>query len=242
MSDVWAFEPIEEGQSLRALPVSEACGIITLGLTSDIDQTLVDDALKPLDTELAGFGLKDYRLLGTKDFTVEANWKLVTDLSLESYHFHTLHRDSVAEILSAGATVDTFERHSRWAFPMKTIARLAELAQSEWPDAVEGSITYTLYPGVMVLVNSLGAQMIRAEPGATPDTCRVSYRGLCRPDCDEEDARAAYEFGGGVFENEDLPAAAASQRGIAARGGVFPLGRNEPLLQFWHKLWRSALK
>ena len=36
--------------------------------------------------------------------------------------------------------------------------------------------------------------------------------------------------------------AAACQQGLAAGGRDLLLGRNEPLLQFWHRLWHEAVQ
>ena len=84
--------------------------------------------------------------------------------------------------------------------------------------------------------SSGGGGCFREHPGAT----RVSYSGVHAPDCDAGAAQQAYEFGGDVFAREDLPVAEQCQRGIVARGGDYPLGANEPLLQFWHRLWQEA--
>jgi len=98
---------------------------------------------------------------------------------------------------------------------------------------------------VMFVVNSLGAQMIRAEPGARPGESRVTFVGVygnsSGHDCNVEQARQAYEFGGDVFAREDLPIAEDCQRGLEAGRRDLLLGRNEPLLHFWHQQWRAAL-
>ena len=231
------FATSTEDCALPRLPVTEKHGIVVVGPSSDIEQQSVDSALEEIGLELNGFQFSQYKLIERKHFDVAANWKLVNDLSLESYHFRTLHRESVAQILASNAVVDTFGRHSRWAFPLKSIARLAALEESEWPDKVEGSVTYTLYPGVMLLVNQSGAQMIRAEPGKTPDSAVVTYVGMCTAESNFDEARAAFEFGGEVFGREDLPVAEQCQRGLQARGGQYILGANEPLLHFWHRQW-----
>lgn len=231
------FDTAPEDCSLVRLPVSEKHGIVVVGISSDITQEMADSALEELGSELESFGFKDYRVIERKHIDVAANWKLVNDLSLESYHFKTLHRESIAQFLAPNAVVDTFGRHSRWAFPLKSIARLADLDESEWPDSIEGSVTYTLYPGVMLLVNATGAQIIRAEPGISPDSSVVTYVGMYAPESDPDEANGAYQFGGEVFGDEDLPVAEECQRGLRARGGNYSLGANEPLLQFWHKQW-----
>lgn len=236
------FSTPKEDAGLQRLPVSERGGIIVVGPNPAIAQGAVDGALTEISEELGSFEFQHYRQLVRRDITVNANWKLINDLSLESYHFSNLHRDSVAQFLAANAIFDHWDKSSRWAFPLKSIIDLASKAQGEWPDSLQGSCTYTLYPGVMVVVNALGAQMIRAEPGATPGTSRVTYTGMCIADCDEEAARSACEFGAEVFTTEDLPMAEACQRGLEATTKALPLGRNEPLLQFWHGLWQRAIE
>ena len=94
----------------------------------------------------------------------------------------------------------------------------------------------------MFIVNALGAQMIRAEPGNTPQESRLVYAGVCADHGKTEQARQAYEFGGDVFAGEDLPMAEDCQQGLKAQPRDLLLGRNETLLQFWHALWREALE
>lgn len=236
------FQTTQSDCSLVALPVSEKYGIVVVGTRPDLPLDEVNSALDEVGSDLESFGLAGYRPLERRQFSVKANWKLVNDLSLESYHFATLHRDSVAQVLTANSVVDTYRRSSRWAFPLKSVGRLADLDEQEWPEAVEGSVTYTLYPGVMVIVNALGAQMIRAEPGGGPGESTVIYTGVARPDCDLEQARQAYDFGGQVFAEEDLPVAEQCQRGLEATGRDQVLGGNEPLLQFWHRLWQQDIE
>lgn len=236
------FETAKIESGLAPLAVAEKSGIVIVGLNAEMPQRDVDSALGSLAEELANFDFAQYTRIDRQHLDVNANWKLVNDLSLESYHFSVLHRDSVATVLASSAVVDTYGRESRWAFPLKSIAQLNDMDEADWPDAIEGSCTYTLFPGVMIIVNGSGAQMIRAEPGATPESSRVVYVGLAGKNCALEDARQAYRFGGDVFEKEDLPMAELCQRGLEAGRRDLIIGKNEPLLQFWHRLWGDAVK
>ncbi len=238
-ADSFSTQAIDLG--LTALPVSERAGIIVIGMSSDVPQIELDRALNGFEDELTQFGFAGCQVLDRRQYEVAANWKLVTDLSLESYHFNVLHRNSVAEVLAHNAIVDCAGNNSRWAFPFKTIVRLGDLDEVDWPDAVEGSVTYTLFPSVMLIANASGVQMIRAEPGSRPDRARVSYVGLASSDVDSDIAMQSYEFGGDVFVNEDLPMAEQCQRGIRATGRPLIIGRNEPLLQFWHRQWHQFI-
>ena len=226
--------------ALTELPVSEACGIVVIGLSQDVDVTPANAGYEAIAAELQNHHLKTFKALDRKEFEVAANWKLINDLSLESYHFPVLHRDTVAQVLSAASIFDAYDRCSRWAFPWMTIGRLDELDEKDWPDQLEGSCTYTLFPGVMVIINASGAQMIRAEPGSAPNHTRVSYVGLVHPETDEAEGRSGYEFGGKVFVEEDLAAAIECQKGLEAAGKDLILGTNEALLQFWHRLWAAS--
>ena len=172
---------------------------------------------------------------------VAANWKLITELSLESYHFNVLHRNSVAELLLDKPIFDFFGKHTRWAFPLRTITELKDLPEAQWPAELQGSRTYTLFPGVMVIVNASGAQMIRCEPGLEPGLSRVTYCGLRWPHIPEQVALDAFTFGGEVFFSEDLPMAEQTQRGIQS-GKHITFGSNECLLSYWHTLWTESLK
>lgn len=236
-----SFSTDVEHCALPRLAVSEKYGVVVVAPNRSMTQQTVDCALDEIGQELQDCKFEHYRSLGREHYSVNANWKLINDLSLESYHFSNLHRNSVAQMLESNAVVDQWQQHSRWAFPLKSITELAELPEQQWPNDLHGSCTYTLYPGVMLILNTLGAQMIRAEPGTLPGKSNVTYASVFAPGCDEAAAKRASDFGQDVFATEDLPMAEACQRGLAASGQSLPLGRNEPLLQFWHRLWDEAV-
>jgi len=237
-----SFSTPKSKGGLTPLPVAEVSGIVIVGLHEAVQQHAVEAALGSLGEEIASFNLDQFQRIDRRVLNVEANWKLVNDLSLESYHFNVLHRDSVATVLAPNAVVETFARESRWAFPLKSIERLNDLSEGDWPYSIEGSCTYTIYPGVMIIVNSSGAQMIRAEPGAAPGKSRVTYIGIAGQNVTLDEATQAYNFGGEVFEKEDLPMSEQCQRGLSAGQRDLLIGKNEPLLQFWHRLWNDALR
>lgn len=234
-------------RGLQPLPVSDRSGLIVVGLKPEMLQTTVDSHLQDIEAELAGFDLHKMHFLETRRFEVKANWKLIAGLSYESYHFATLHRDSVASWLKANYIADFFaspgnKGHSRWSFPLIGIEKLKTKPESSWPRFVPGAVSHAFFPGTVMITNPEDAQMIRTEPGNTPDTSIVYYTGVFRHAEKREDSYASYDFGGKAFENEDLPAAIECQQGISAARKDFPIGRNEPVVQFWHRQWREYLK
>jgi phenylpropionate dioxygenase-like ring-hydroxylating dioxygenase large terminal subunit len=236
------FDKADKNCGLKPLPVSDRSGLIVVGLNPDIPQTLVDNHLADIEDQFAGFGFREMHSLETRRFEVKANWKLIAALSYESYHFATLHRDSVAQWLRANYVYDTFNnKHSRWSFPMKGIEKLKDKDDASLPNAIPGAVSHALFPGTVMITNPEDAQIIRTEPGLTVDTAVVYYTGVFRHKEKMEDSRAAYDFGGQAFENEDLPAAIECQQGLTTGRDTIHIGRNEPVVQFWHRLWREKL-
>lgn len=235
------FDPAGPECHLQSLAVSEKAGLIVVGLTPSMPQVTVDSALEDISEELIPFGFDKMHALETRRLDVKANWKLVAGLSHESYHFASLHRNSVAPVLKPNAVFDTFKKHSRWAFALNDITALADKPESEWPRFLPGAVNHTLMPGTVLITNPEDAQMIRVEPGNSPGESIVYYSGVCRYLKNMDNAKAAYEFGGDVFSNEDLPAAEQCQQGLAAGQPTVIFGKNEPIVQFWHQLWNKIL-
>lgn len=236
------FEKADKSCGLKQLPVSDKSGLIVIGLHADMPQEQVDHHLDDIQDQFKGFGFHEMNSLETRKFEVKANWKLIAALSYESYHFATLHRDTVAQWLRPNAVYDTFNnKHSRWSFAMKGTEKLKDKDPSQWPDAVPGAVSHALFPGTVVITNPEDAQIIRTEPGNSVDTAIVYYTGVCRHKEKMEASRAAYDFGGQAFEQEDLPAAIECQQGLSAGREKIFIGANEPVVQFWHRLWREKL-
>jgi phenylpropionate dioxygenase-like ring-hydroxylating dioxygenase large terminal subunit len=236
-----AFDTADASCNLLELPVSDRSGLLVVGLRSDIDRHAVEHALDAIAPAFAGFGFERMHTIETQRFEVAANWKLVVGLSHESYHFATLHRTTLSPLMTAHAAIDEFGRHTRWAFPLRGIERLNDIDESEWPALPQAVLSHTVFPGTVIVVSHNDAQMIRVEPGASPDSSVIYYSGVCADPARSEESRQAYRFGGDIFSREDLRAALECQQGLAAGRPAVIIGRNEPIVQFWHRSWNAAL-
>ncbi|MFO0690257.1 MAG: aromatic ring-hydroxylating dioxygenase subunit alpha [Myxococcota bacterium] len=237
-----SFDAADAGCDLVRLPVSDRSGLLVVGLRPSVSQGAVDDHLVEIEAQLAGLGLERAQTLDERRYDVAASWKLVSMLSYESYHFASLHRDTVATMFEANAIADVFGRHSRWAFALKGTDKLLEQDPSAWPDHFPGALSFQLFPGTVLITTWEIAQLIRSEPGARPGESVVHVVGGYFDAAKREVLQANYDLGRVAFEQEDLPAAVESQRGIALRGGRFFVGRNEPIVAFWLGQWRDALR
>lgn len=237
-----AFEPDRADTNLQPLPISEGGGLLVVGAHPEMRADRVDAALDEIATQFEGLGFEQMRRIGAKRIEVAANWKLVVSLSHEGYHFQTLHPESLAPIMTGHTVVDEFGRHTRWAFPMRGIEALAEKPEADWPSRPAAALVHTLHPGTVVVANQGNAQMIRVEPGDHPGASVVHFSSVADPDEALAESLATYESGLAIFETEDLPMAIESQRGIESGRRPVVFGRNEPVVQLWHRRWLEALE
>ena len=104
-----AFEGLDRRDlGLIPVPVTERFGVILarIGSEESID---VADELAGLGPELAEYGFEDFRFLPSAAGTFDANWKLIHDTFMESYHVFSLHRDTLApDMLSMPFVGDIF--------------------------------------------------------------------------------------------------------------------------------------
>jgi phenylpropionate dioxygenase-like ring-hydroxylating dioxygenase large terminal subunit len=240
-----AFDPEASLPRLQPLPVSDAGGLIVIGLRPEMGPLRVEHALDDITNELEGHGLEQMILVGSDRFEVAANWKLVVNLSHEGYHFATLHRDSLGPMMTGHSVADEFGLHTRWAFPLRGIESLRDKDEADWPAFPRAAVNHTLFPGTVVVANQGNAQMIRVEPGEHPGSSVVYFSSVSETaegsDEVSEAALATYEFGRKIFAGEDLPMAEECQRGIEAARRPVVYGRNEPVVQMWQRRWSQEL-
>ena len=235
------FAPADADCDLTRLPVSDRSGLIVVGLRPDLPQSRVDEHLAELEPELGGLGFEQAHRLDVNRYEVPASWKLVSMLSYESYHFASLHRETVATMFESNAIADFFGRHSRWAFALKGTGELAGRDPRSLPDQFPGALSHQVFPGTVLITTWEIAQLIRSEPGPTPGSSVVHTANVYFDESKREELMPNVALGQQAFEQEDLPAAIETQQGLAAGRQRFFAGTNEPIVQFWLRQWREAV-
>lgn len=235
------FDGIDEATlGLKPLPVSEAKGLVIVGLQADIEVAGHLDSVAPA----LAYPFENYQHLETREFPVDANWKLVVDVNFEGYHFPFLHKNSLHPIALGHASFDLFERHCRWAFPLRSIDRLRDLPEEQWPDCFEGTVVYFLFPSCVLVEGPATSQMIRIYPGSHPGEAQVQFSYMLTGPATEEERVFHLEgakFANELLRGEDFVAAAECQQGFEAGRDSIVVGRNEPLLQHLHRVWDQAV-
>jgi nitrite reductase/ring-hydroxylating ferredoxin subunit len=226
---------------LRPLPSREAGGLIWLAREeSDFADA---DALAP---EFDAFGLAGHHLYRRRVHDVAANWKLIMDAFLESYHVQRLHSSTIARFFTDGITVgDTIGVHQRSA--VGRTEYLARIDHRDWA-ALRSAITfaYQLFPATIIIMSPDYVNLMVLMPQAVDRTLVEDFMLIPEPPrtAEEEDhwARSWTLLDEGVFAGEDYRAAALGQNGLASGSiGQVTLGTLETGIRLFHDLVEAAL-
>ncbi len=231
---------------LVELPSAERFGL--LFVHPERDGTLDTDAL--LSTLVPEFEAWDFDRLvrvGEDVYETPMNWKLAVDTFGETYHFNTLHRNSLALTFQGNVQCyDTYGRNHRMTLCLKAIQELREKPEADWQVCKGAFPVYFLFPNVQLNVGEQGVILVRIYPiPGTPrrSVSKVSYylRPAYAPMKDLAYPQMSQTFGA-VIRDEDYVAAAISQVGAdSGMQDTLVFGRNEPALHHYHNTYREAL-
>ncbi|MEO6497197.1 MAG: aromatic ring-hydroxylating dioxygenase subunit alpha [Solirubrobacteraceae bacterium] len=245
-----AFAELDKTEyGLIPIPVAERFGVI-MARPGGVEPIDVAAELGPeLADDLAAFGFEGFRFFEERSGVFDANWKLLHDTFLESYHVFSLHRDTLApDMLSTPFVGDFFGAHSRGVVMRKQVTGLLERPRSEWELRSHASIVYLLFPSAILNLPMSGhAELWEIYPEAQdPHRSRVTLKFYV-PREPESEARRAFwasnvEFTRKVVFEEDFDQQQDIHRSL--RSGLLPeviYGRNEPALIHHHDQVELAL-
>ncbi|HEX5183485.1 MAG TPA: aromatic ring-hydroxylating dioxygenase subunit alpha [Allosphingosinicella sp.] len=227
---------------LAELPSAEAGGLIWFARDKDAD---FSDA-HGLAPEFDAFGLAGHHLYRRRVHDVAANWKLIMDAFLESYHIQRLHSATVARFFPDGITAaDRIGPHQRSA--VGRTDHLAAVDHRNWA-ALRAAITFTyqLFPATILAMSPDYVNLMVLMPQAAGRTLVEDFMLIPEPPATPEEeehwAKSWTLLDEGVFGGEDYRAAALGQQGLEA--GVLrelTLGTLETGIRYFHDEVERAL-
>jgi hypothetical protein len=199
---------------LREFPCVEAGGLIWWAK----DEAANFDDARALAPDLDAFGLGGLHLYRRRTHDIAANWKLIIDAFLESYHVQRLHASTIGQFFADGITVaDTIGQHQRAAVGRS--AYLSEVDRDDWAQLRKAvTYTYQLFPASVVIVSPDYINLLIAMPQSVGRTL-VEDLMLIPEEPTTNEAEAHWQrswelLDGGTFGDEDFHAAALCMRGL----------------------------
>ena len=206
----------KEAFGLTRLPTREAGGLIWFSFAEDADFAEAD----ALGLDFDAFGLAQMHLFRRRTHRVDANWKLIMDAFLESYHVARLHAETIGPFFKDGvASADTIGPHQRSAVGREVDADAVRAA--DWP-TLRGAITYTyqMFPGAVLIVSPDYVNLMVLMPQAHDRVWVEDFMLIPEPPATEKALRHWEKswnlLDGGVFAAEDFRAAALGQQGLSS--------------------------
>ncbi len=245
-----------ECNSLVSLPAVERYGLLWVSPNPE-GAFDVDDLLGGLGAELEAWNFAGCESHGRTTFEHAMNWKLAIDTFGETYHFNTLHRNTLAASFYGNVQMyDTYKRNHRMALCLRTIDDLRQKPRDEW-DVLQAALpVYYLFPNVQLIVGQAGPTLVRVYPeGPDPHHSHSQIDFYLDPRAAERAAEAMGTEAGvtemlamrmrnfaEVIQAEDYVVAASGHRGVSSGALEYvTFGRNEPALHHYHNTYREVL-
>ena len=201
--------------------------------------------LAPLAAELDMLGLATHVPYAPRRYEIAANWKLVNDSSLDSYHIRHAHRKTIASLfLDTMCIFDRFGNHQRLFLAKRTIETLRDTDPAGWRIRDHGSPLYFFFPGTVVLLEPDHAQIAQMWPVA-PDRTIVTGATLVPEAPRTDKARAHWDknvqiFWGTLAEDFALMESKQSTLGAGANSELV-FGRFEHSAAWFHEAVDAGL-
>ena len=233
-----SLDPRERG--LVQLPCIEIGGFVFVSPSADAPTELEASFPPVFAAELRALEAQELAVVDTQVHSWRANWKLIADGGLESYHFKVAHGRSIAKyFIDTASEFEFFGPHTRSVLPRANFGELSEQPRERRRLRSYANVLYSLFPSASLLVQADHIVMIVTVPEAV-DRTRIEISTLA-PREQLEGERAEYWAANHALTvrtlAEDFELGEQIQAGLTSGANQdFMLGRYEGALVQLHTL------
>ena len=210
----------KEDYALPALPCREFGGLIWVVLNPDVepDWSGLDAGF---EDDMNHLGIPTTHVYGRRSFELNANWKLVLEPFMESYHVTRLHAASIGDLFTDAPSIcDKLGPHQRkLAGKVHFTPDMIDIPGENIHKTVTHA--YQIFPNGTLITSPYYTSLMILQPRAADRTV-VDYYMLTATPPDNEKAQSlyarSYELILKVFGEEDFRAAEITQAGLASGG------------------------
>lgn len=172
----------KSGLGLVEIPAVERHGFVWACPGEADPDTALENHLGDMIGSLDWLGLDRLHQFGSTRRTWRANWKIVAEGGLETYHFVFAHRDTIGPHFQRNlAITDQFGPHFRVIMPTRAMETVAELPGEQQHLRDFSHILFSLMPTDSLLVQKAHIDWIKFRPVAVDET-EISITSLIPDD------------------------------------------------------------
>ncbi len=239
---------------LRPLPAEERHGLLFVHPDPDGELGLDELLGEWFDDEFPTWNFATMIPINRDTYDTACNWKFAMDTFGETYHFSSLHSDTLFNSFHGNVQCyDDEGRNHRMILCRREIDEMRHLPESEWDITVAGLPVYWLFPNIILMPFRAGAFLVRAYPHPEDPGRHTSRIGFYMkgelaqasgPEAAEvQDMIATIAQGFAEIIRDEDYAMGASQQAAANAGSLESVvfGRNEPALHHYHATYDAEL-
>ncbi len=137
---------------LKRVNVAVRFGWVWVQLDGEMD---IDAFLAPVAADLAWLGMDDHVIHASDTQEWRANWKIIAEGGLESYHFRVSHAKTVGGLFHDNLSSYQMKGpHIRSILARNTIDELVEKPRDQWAIREHTNVLYTLFPNISLLAQA----------------------------------------------------------------------------------------
>lgn len=192
------FPDLEQARcSLVRLPATERAGMVFVTPSTD-PAVEADPWLDPILADLENWDFASHVRYAPQSPHLACNWKFQMEGSVETYHVHYAHRQTIAHMFFDALSVfDRIGPHMRLLLPKREIRKL-ETDRLADPIRLAGNVLYLIFPNTILLVQPDHAQLNTVWP-IDPGHCVIEATMMIPSAPETEKARRHWDRNSAIF-------------------------------------------